>query len=536
MSMATPLMSDTARAWLASLKGVPPEQLNQHAISAAQTGMISFGDAIALKQMADKLSGAPAQKDAPSPTSVVQDLKQQVQNKDMYSGVGALSTAPAPAASPMESGIASLPAPVMDNAEYAGGGIVAFAEAGSTGASKKNEKRPLTPEEEAEYQRLSQYIKQSIAPRTQTSIWENFGGPLAETSSAPPRDPAVDKVLDRFEPRYKELKNIRDEWEAGTKEREAVAGAEQLSQQAGLGALPAAPNVATEKKAKGISSLDPGLAQYFKQDTTGGGGTPKLGSMRGATTPLQEYVRKLEAEIPNDAARKTAIDASRKESEAAGIGAADKRAEALRKDEMEELKSRKSEDRRMALAEAGFRMAEAASQSGASLLGSAASGASGYIKSVKESQAEQRKAQKELSKAEIEIMRSNEAREAGHIAKADALKTTATARFDKAQGMLMEADFEARKAEYVTNGNILAAQLAQAGKNDVAQEFEYAYMNAIKQNKQADAKKIYDHYIQLVPSVAAAMAANSPFAGLGNNPAGGGGGNNGFKYVGSRPQ
>lgn len=135
MNMATPLMSDKARAWLASVKGVPPNQLTQQAIRAAQTGMISFGDAIALKQMADRISNSAAQKDAPSPNSVVQDLKQQVQTgRDvMYSGVGALPTA---APQPMESGIASLPAPVMDDAQYAGGGIVAFAEAGAVDSSK----------------------------------------------------------------------------------------------------------------------------------------------------------------------------------------------------------------------------------------------------------------------------------------------------------------------------------------------------------------------------------------------------------------
>jgi hypothetical protein len=117
-------MSERARAWLASVQNVPPDQIAQRATQAAQTGMISFGDAIALKQMADRISGA-GQGDAPSPTSVVQDLKQQIQNPQPPQEVD-MTRDPR-----MRAGLATLPAPAMDNAQYAGGGIVAFAAGGT---------------------------------------------------------------------------------------------------------------------------------------------------------------------------------------------------------------------------------------------------------------------------------------------------------------------------------------------------------------------------------------------------------------------
>lgn len=137
MSIATPLMSERARAWLASVKDVPPDQLSQHATQAAQTGLISFGDAIALKQMADRISGA-AKKDAPSPTSVVQDLKQQIQHPQPVPQINMPTGQEAPQDPRMQAGIATLPAPAMDNIGEAGmadGGIVAFAGAGTVGGS-----------------------------------------------------------------------------------------------------------------------------------------------------------------------------------------------------------------------------------------------------------------------------------------------------------------------------------------------------------------------------------------------------------------
>jgi hypothetical protein len=102
--MDNPLLTQAARAWLASIQNAPQEQIPARAIQAAQTGMLSFGDALAIKQMADRVRET-SMAQPPQPGNVMTDLIQQIN-----SGQGA-----------MQQGIAGLPAPAMDQAQFAGG-------------------------------------------------------------------------------------------------------------------------------------------------------------------------------------------------------------------------------------------------------------------------------------------------------------------------------------------------------------------------------------------------------------------------------
>jgi len=72
-----PLMSDTARSWLASVEGMPPDQIQQQAVTAAQTGLLSFADALAIKAMADRVSNAAM--GVPAAGNVMSDMQQQIQ-------------------------------------------------------------------------------------------------------------------------------------------------------------------------------------------------------------------------------------------------------------------------------------------------------------------------------------------------------------------------------------------------------------------------------------------------------------------------
>lgn len=97
-----PLMSETARSWLASVEGLPPEQIQERAVTAAQTGLLSFADALAIKALADRVSNSV--KGLPAAGNVMSDMQQQIQS------------ALAPQAQPTQA--------------MAGGGIVAFQEGG----------------------------------------------------------------------------------------------------------------------------------------------------------------------------------------------------------------------------------------------------------------------------------------------------------------------------------------------------------------------------------------------------------------------
>jgi hypothetical protein len=84
---------------------------------AAQMGLLNPTVAVMAGMFIDRMRGAAAQEQAPQST-VAQDTMAPAQAAP--AGLGAISQAP------MESGLEALPTPNLDNAEYAGGGIVAF--------------------------------------------------------------------------------------------------------------------------------------------------------------------------------------------------------------------------------------------------------------------------------------------------------------------------------------------------------------------------------------------------------------------------
>jgi hypothetical protein len=84
---------------------------------AAQMGLLNPTVAVMAGMFIDRMRGAAVQEQAPQST-----VAQDVMTPPMApAGLGAISQAP------MEGGLEALPTPNLDNAEYAGGGIVAFA-------------------------------------------------------------------------------------------------------------------------------------------------------------------------------------------------------------------------------------------------------------------------------------------------------------------------------------------------------------------------------------------------------------------------
>jgi hypothetical protein len=84
---------------------------------AAQMGLLNPTVAVMAGMFIDRMRGAAAKEQAPQST-VAQDTMAPAQAAP--AGLGAISQAP------MEGGLEALPTPNLDNAEYAGGGIVAF--------------------------------------------------------------------------------------------------------------------------------------------------------------------------------------------------------------------------------------------------------------------------------------------------------------------------------------------------------------------------------------------------------------------------
>lgn len=116
-------VSDVGRSMMASLQqamaqGMPVDQAVAYVKGMAQQGVAPLVDLYAMMNQFKRLQQPQSQ---PPPQGTVKDqIMQQAQQQQM-----------------MQQGLGGLPAPVMDEAQYAGGGIVAFAEGDLVGGIPK---------------------------------------------------------------------------------------------------------------------------------------------------------------------------------------------------------------------------------------------------------------------------------------------------------------------------------------------------------------------------------------------------------------
>jgi hypothetical protein len=110
-------VSGTGRAMMASLqqaiqKGMPPDQAIQYVKSMATQGVAPMADLYAMMNQFQRLKQQPVQ--APQTPPTIRDQLNMAEQQQMA----------------MQQGLGGLPAPSMEQAQFAGGGIVAFAEGG----------------------------------------------------------------------------------------------------------------------------------------------------------------------------------------------------------------------------------------------------------------------------------------------------------------------------------------------------------------------------------------------------------------------
>jgi hypothetical protein len=115
------MLGEDARAAVGKVKqlqsqGATPDQVQAQMIEAARNGLLPISVAFAAQKALQRKNPPPP----PAQGTVMSDMLSQLQQSQ----------------NPREQGIAGLENPVMDNAQYAGGGIVAFAEAGAVSGIK----------------------------------------------------------------------------------------------------------------------------------------------------------------------------------------------------------------------------------------------------------------------------------------------------------------------------------------------------------------------------------------------------------------
>jgi hypothetical protein len=323
--------------------GMPPDQAVQYVKSMATQGVAPMADLYAMMNQFQRLKQQPVQ--APQTPPTIRDQLNMAEQQQMA----------------MQQGLGGLPAPSMEQAQFAGGGIVAFDEGGPVGDVESE----ITRLEEA--LRTDDYIKQGSGGslgRVMTTRTMPMGyaqrleaeRKLERLKSTPrPKVKAEPDFLPSGPPVKSEFKLPSDYGSpqqpteqgaapdifvapSGTRgpvtRREAPpAPRTDTTSRGGIDSrVPAAPRVAAEAPAEKKMTIEDYLAP-----------------LREAGKPLRE-----------------ATDAYR---------------QFLDKDEAS-AKEQSSRDRMLALAQAGFGMAEAASKPGATFLGSAAAAGGGYAKNM----------------------------------------------------------------------------------------------------------------------------------------------------------
>ena len=114
-------VSGTGRAMMASLqqaiqKGMPPDQAIQYVKSMATQGVAPLTDLYAMMNQFQRLKQQPVQ--APQTPPTIRDQLNMAEQQQAQQQMA------------MQQGLGGLPAPAMEQAQFAGGGIVAFDEGG----------------------------------------------------------------------------------------------------------------------------------------------------------------------------------------------------------------------------------------------------------------------------------------------------------------------------------------------------------------------------------------------------------------------
>jgi hypothetical protein len=242
----------------------------QKIAQAVQMGLIQPTVAVMAGMFIDRMRGAAMQEQAPQST-VAQDTMAPAQAAP--AGLGAISQAP------MERGLEALPTPNLDNAEYAGGGIVAFARGDLVGQGVNE---PFEGESYGAY--LMRRAKESLRgpffseegtmPRAGMSESQaNFynqgranqallGDILSGKAPVPVRSADPTLMREATPPGY-----YADETTRGTAKRVAAGGPGRTMEEFGIGATEMAAKRDADEAAK-KAGAGKGAASTKKEETT----------------------------------------------------------------------------------------------------------------------------------------------------------------------------------------------------------------------------------------------------------------------------
>lgn len=400
-------VSGTGRAMMASLqqaiqKGMPPDQAIQYVKSMATQGVAPLTDLYAMMNQFQRLKQQPVQ--APQTPPTIRDQLNMAEQQQAQQQMA------------MQQGLGGLPAPAMEQAQFAGGGIVAFDEGGSVEAYYQNLDPLRASPEDREVLRI---LKKGPLTRTpqDNAILREKGFELSQREAAS-EDSAVMRINRALgEPFIRgKMATLSDEELAradGTgaiNERiyRGLGGSKYVAPTAAQTAVPSAPRGARGPAARGIASVvpaPPAPPSASRTDTASRvPAAPRVAAAPTVAAPAQLTREEMENQ------EYERIQAFRKRE---GLGGASEKLQQFLTDEGSKLDKQFGEDRMLAFAEAGFKMAAAASRPGATFLGAFSEGAISGTQALRGLQKEMNANRRSLKESMLKLEEAKELRKEG---------------------------------------------------------------------------------------------------------------------------
>ena len=329
-------VSGTGRAMMASLqqaiqKGMPPDQAVQYVKSMATQGVAPLTDLYAMMNQFQRMKQQPVQ--APQTPPTIRDQLNMAEQQQAQQQMAMQQQAQQQMA--MQQGLGGMPAPAMEQAQFAGGGIVAFEEGGDVREFFIKQKAIDFAKRGMGEKAVELLRSEGIDPR------EVLGDRVDILAPALPRTPADQRTRDFNLPANFGLE--------GAGFGKSVVKPEPFGV-----TLPSSDAPPRDPRTDTTSRV--GIGSRVPAAPTAAAPVEKEKSLEDFLTPFREAGKPLRE--ANDAYRQF-----------------------LDKDEAS-AKEQGGRDRMLALAQAGFGMAEAASKPGATFLGSAAAAGGNYAKNM----------------------------------------------------------------------------------------------------------------------------------------------------------
>lgn len=312
----------------------------------------------------------------------------------------------AQAAAQMQQGIGSIPTGVMNNASYAGGGIVAFQEGGPTGGLMDQFKAGLSAATaflpggfsmlqgavSGDPRGRTEQLVRSLKDYSDEEILNSYANAVVSDNKDVQRE--LEVVL-RARGRTEDINKVRGASVDLQRDMQNAATAQRL----------------------GITSTRPPAAPA---PTAAPSTVQRPAPAADALPSRQVATPKQEAKTTEDY-----YEERRKFREKEGIGKAAQDYTKFLTEQEQKLEKEFGEDKRMAFAQIGFRMAQAASRPGATFLGAMAEGAMTGAEAMTALKKEYRRTQLQLRQAQLDLTRSQEMEKMGDYDKAAAIRADA---------------------------------------------------------------------------------------------------------------